>query len=84
MTRSPLRAARRSNGGFGRFNDGGCGGPIVAHALNRRGAVRTRNRVRVERLMQTGTEYQSEMPNCVQGLGMSFGSARLISLASEE
>src|SRR5206468_927876 len=32
LTRSPLRVARKSVGGFGSSNEGGCGGPIVAHA----------------------------------------------------
>ena len=34
LTRSPLREARKSAGGFGSSNDGGCGGPIVAHAAS--------------------------------------------------
>jgi hypothetical protein len=29
-----LRAARRSEGGFGNSSDGGCGGAIEAHAVN--------------------------------------------------
>jgi hypothetical protein len=32
MTRSPLRVARRSDGGLGNSSDGGCGGVIDAHA----------------------------------------------------
>ncbi len=34
VTSSPVRTARRSDGGFGKFSDGGCGGEIVAHAVS--------------------------------------------------
>jgi hypothetical protein len=50
-TRSPLRAPRRSAGGFGSSSDGGCGGPIVAHAVNITGAAKTKS-VEAERLMR--------------------------------
>jgi hypothetical protein len=30
----PLRTARKSDGGFGNSNDGGCGGAIVAQAVS--------------------------------------------------
>jgi len=38
VTRSPLRVARRSDGGFGNSSDGGRGGPIDAHPANQSGA----------------------------------------------
>jgi len=52
VTRSPLRVARKSEGGFGNARDGGCGGPIVAHAVNINSAPIARKNVSVERLMR--------------------------------
>jgi hypothetical protein len=34
VTLSPLRVARKSEGGLGNSSDGGCGGAIVAHAVS--------------------------------------------------
>jgi hypothetical protein len=62
ITRSPLRTARRSVGAFGNFSDGGCGGPIVAHAVNINGTPRASKSVEAERLMQTKTDYQTLPP----------------------
>src|SRR5579862_1976336 len=33
VTCSPLRVARKSDGGFGKSSDGGCGGATLAHAV---------------------------------------------------
>jgi len=52
ITRSPLRTARRSEGGFGNSNDGGRGNPIVAHAVNTIGALKANRRENVDRLMR--------------------------------
>jgi uncharacterized membrane protein len=56
VTRSPLRTARRSVGGLGSSSEGGCGGPIVAHAAIINGALRPNQRVSVKRLMQKKTD----------------------------
>src|SRR5579859_5491371 len=40
VTRFPLRAPRKSVGGLGKSNEGGCGGCTVAHAVNKSGAPR--------------------------------------------
>jgi hypothetical protein len=56
MTRSPLRAARKSEGGFGNSSDGGSGGPIVAHAVNISGVPRANKSFEVERLMRKKTD----------------------------
>jgi len=55
ITRSPLRAARKSVGALGNSSDGGCGGPIVAHAVNvtvNVSALRAGKSVSRQRLMQ--------------------------------
>ena len=59
-TRSPLRAPRRSAGGFGSCSDGGCGGAIVAHAVNITGAAKTKS-VEAERLMRKKPDYQTSL-----------------------
>jgi hypothetical protein len=41
LTRSPLRTARKSAGGFGNFSDGGFGGAMLAHAVNSSGAQKS-------------------------------------------
>src|SRR6202042_1744756 len=56
---SPLRVARRSEGGLGKSSDGGCGGPIVAHAVNTNGAPRASRSFGVERLMPKEPDYQN-------------------------
>jgi hypothetical protein len=53
-----LRTARRSAGGFGNSSDGGCGGPIVAHAVNKAGAAKTKI-VEAEHLMRKKPDYQT-------------------------
>ena len=59
VTRSPLRAARRSVGGFGNSSDGGCGGPIVAHAVIINGAPSPSKNVSGERFMEKKPDYQN-------------------------
>jgi len=56
MTRLPLRVARRSDGGFGNCSEGGCGGPIVAHAVNINGVPRANKSVEAKRFMRKKTE----------------------------
>jgi hypothetical protein len=43
MTLSPLRRARKSVGGCGNFNEGGCGGRIVAQAVNASAVLNARS-----------------------------------------
>jgi hypothetical protein len=56
VTCSPLRVARKSEGGFGNSSEGGCGGPIVAHAVNISGALRANKNVGMERFMRKKTD----------------------------
>jgi len=51
-----LRTARKSEGGFGNSSDGGCGGPIVAHAVRINGAPTASRSVSVDHLMQKNTD----------------------------
>jgi hypothetical protein len=51
-----LRAARKSEGGFGKSSDGGCGGPTVAHAVNISGAPKVNKNFGVEHLMRKNTD----------------------------
>jgi hypothetical protein len=53
---APLRVARRSEGGFGNSNEGGCGGPIVAHAVNISGALRASKNFGMQRFMRKKTD----------------------------
>lgn len=56
VTCSPLRIARKSEGGFGNSSEGGCGGPIVAHAVNISGAPRASKNFGVARFMRKKTD----------------------------
>ena len=56
VTRSPLRVARKSEGGFGNSSEGGCGGPMVAHAVNISGVIRANKNVGMERFMRKKTD----------------------------
>jgi hypothetical protein len=51
-----LRVARKSVGGFGKSSDGGCGGPIVAHAVNMTEAHRASKPFVVGRFMRKKTD----------------------------
>jgi len=51
-----LRAARKSKGGFGNSNDGGCGGPTVAHAVNINGTPTASKNFGVARLIRKKTD----------------------------
>jgi hypothetical protein len=44
---------------LGSSSDGGCGGPIVAHAVNINGAPRASRSFGVERLMRKNTDEQN-------------------------
>lgn len=57
VTRLPLRTARRSDGGLGKYSEGGCGGFIVAHPMNIDGAANTSSFVAGNR-MEKKTDYQ--------------------------
>jgi hypothetical protein len=51
-----LRVARRSEGAFGNSSDGGCGGVIVAHAVNISGAPTASKNFRIKRVMRKKTD----------------------------
>jgi hypothetical protein len=61
-TLSPLRTARRSDGGLGTSSDGGSGGPIEAQPVQIKVAA-TSSRVAREMLIGRATEYTRE-PGC--------------------
>jgi hypothetical protein len=44
---------------LGKSSDGGCGGPIVAHAVNINGIPKTIKSIEAERLMLKKTDYQT-------------------------
>lgn len=52
-----MRTARKSDGGFGKSSDGGCGGFMVAHAANIKGAANTSAFV-AGYLMEKKPDYQ--------------------------
>jgi hypothetical protein len=56
VTCSPFRIARKSEGGFGNSSEGGCGGPIVAHAVNISGAPRARKNFGEAHFMRKKTD----------------------------
>jgi hypothetical protein len=59
VTRLPLRAARRSCGGFGKSRDGGCGGLMVAQFVEISIAAAATGSKSAESFMRTATEYQN-------------------------
>src|SRR5438067_1836892 len=54
VTVAPLRAARKSKGGFGKSSEGGNGGPIVAHEASIRAVPQLRTEAKRERLIEKG------------------------------
>src|SRR5579863_10506809 len=59
VTFSPFREACRSDGGLGRSSDGGCGGPIVAHAVNSSGTHQGSESQTLEHLMRRKNRVSS-------------------------
>jgi hypothetical protein len=57
VTRSPLREARKSDGGFGNSSDGGLGGPIDAHPQRQKQPATISNIFPVRTLMRRTTDY---------------------------
>jgi hypothetical protein len=76
VTRSPLRPARRSEGGFGSSSDGGSGGPVWAHPESRTLRAVAKPRLRVRGVI--GRERVSEVRFGPSGIHQKRrGTARL-------
>jgi hypothetical protein len=54
-----LRTARKSKGGFGNSSDGGCGGPIEAHAVIITAAPTAISSLPKRIFIQKKTDYQN-------------------------
>ena len=61
--RPPFRAARRSDGGFGKSSDGGKGGPMVAQAVRKTTIPNVAKSLKEDCLIEKGQPIRSASPS---------------------